>query len=238
MVRSLICAAALLAATPLFAGNICNNHVVAHSAYVEPYVAPIAAVVTPQYITQNIFYSVGDQVRYPIVAPQAVVQAEAGQLQREMQRLQDKMNDLKQYSAYQPQPQVVYVPVPAQPVQQAAPCTTGTCPPKTPPAAQPPAQPQQPASPPAPENPKFSMRQGGVIEAKCIKCHGGSGQPKGDLDLRNAISCEQFHAAIDRLLTDDPDKRMPLKQPPLTGEETAQVEKELLAMKIEEPKGK
>lgn len=235
MVRLLTFAVALFIASPLLAQSCgtsyCAPRVVQRSYannYVAPYVAPTYQ--TPQYITQNIFYSVGNDVRYPTVPPQAVVAAEYGQLSRELQRVQDKMSELKAYQQQYapPQPQVVYVPVqtPVQVQPAAAPCPTGQCAP-TQPAP-------QPTQPPA-DKPTFSMKAGSIIEQKCIKCHGANG--KGDLDLRAAISCAQYKHAMDRLLTDDESIRMPKGQTPLTPEETAQAMKELSAMVKEEQQG-
>ncbi len=238
--RSLTIALALLIASPVAAvqcGSTCpsiyHEPVVSHN-YTAPYVAPVTTYTTPQYITQNIFYEVGHDVRYPAVAPQAVIAAEVGQLKRESQRIQDKMQDLLAYQqqSQPPQPQIVYVPVPQQmpaqpqqPVQQPA-CAPGSkCNPQ--PAPQPPAQ--------QPEKPTFSLKShGGIIETKCGDCHGGKSGTKGNLDLRSAITCEQFHEAMKRLLTDDDSQRMPKGQPALTPEETADAMKQLTAMVVKD----
>lgn len=220
MVRIVAFIIALLATSPLYAVNShCVSSYPVHNSYVaHDYVSH--DYVQPQTIieNQNVFYSVASDLRQYAVTPQAVRVAEYGQFQRQIQRLADQLAEAKEQAAYAPQ-QVMCVPMYCAPGQQ-------------PPAVQPPAQQPaaQPQTPPAPQNPTFSMRQGGVIQAKCIKCHGGSGQPKGELDLRDKISCKQFHAAIDRLLTDDVSQRMPLKQPALSGEETAAAMKELTAM--------
>ncbi len=242
--RSLTIALAFLMASPLTAANcstgtcpsVYHQPVVSHN-YVTPYVEPVTTYATPTIINQTIFYEVGHDVRYPAVAPQAVIAAEVGQLKRESQRIQDKMQDLLAYQQQsQPQqPQIVYVPVPqqmpAQPVQQ-QPVQQPACAPGS--KCNPQPAPQPPTS-----KPTFSLKaQGGVVEAKCIKCHGGSGEPKGDLDLRGSITCEQYHEAMKRLLTDDDSQRMPKGQPPLTPEETAEAMKQLTAMVVNDAKGK
>ena len=242
MVRSLTLVAVLVTCLPAIADQ-CGSQPIYHRAqtYTNNYVAQPTYRQTeyqPQIINQTIFYEVGRDVRYPTVTPQAVVTAEMGQLRREAQRIQDKMAEMIQYQQQiaQPQPQIVYVPMVAQPTP-----ATQPQPQPTPAAPQTPSPPQ-PATPglqPIPQQPQpqqptdnkptFSMTQG-IIQQKCVKCHGGSGNPKGDLDLRSTITCAQFHSAMDRLLTDDPATRMPFKQPALTPEETAQAMKELLAM--------
>ncbi len=236
LARELVFGAALFTSSPLFADcgtRACAPVYHAQQTYANNYVA------TPTYhnvdypqqiINQTIFYEVGPEVRYPTTPPAAIVAAQIGQYQREAQRLQDKMTDLMQYQRqYQqpqqpPAPQIVYVPYPAPPgATTAAPGQQPQQPmpqPQPAPVQPPPQQPQQPA---------YSMRAGSVIEAKCAKCHSGA-NPKGDVDLTRAITCAQYHAAMQRLLTDDASQRMPKGQPPLSPEETAAVMKELTAM--------
>ena len=252
MVRAITFTCVMLVASPLVAINrsSCSSGY-CRPVYHQNYVAPVREIVREvdvvrENITQNFFYSVGDSERYPVVAPAAVVQAEYGQAVREMQRLQDKLTDLKQYQQQcQPQyqqPQLVCVPAVqaySLPQQQ---CTSQqqqyTQQQQYSQSQQGYAQ-QQPAQQPNGNRPQFSMRQqkDSIVEAKCIRCHGGSGQPKGDLDLRDGISCTQFKHAMARLMTDDNDLRMPKGQPPLSGTETASAIKELLTMVVKDEGG-
>lgn len=230
MVRTFVYLVVALVASPLYAVNcgsgVCNSRVVAHDSYVAPsYVAPSYAATSyvPQYVTQNIFYEVGESVRYSPVTAQAVVQAEYGQVVREMQRLADKLGDLKQYA--QPAP-------PAQQPIQVYVCPTPMAP------AQPAAQPQQPAQPPAqqpPANPPTFSQQAkpaGALEAHCAKCHSGA-NAKGDFDITAAITCEQKVTALQKVLSGE----MP-KGKPITDEEAKAVLDELFNLKTTAPKEK
>jgi hypothetical protein len=230
MFRTLVYLIVALAAAPVFAVNcgsgVCNSRVVAHDSYVAPsYVAPTYAATNyvPQYVTQNIFYEVGANVRYSPVTSQAVVQAEYGQAIRAMQRLQDQIADLKQYAMpappAQPPIQVYVVPTPAAPAQ---------------PAAQP-QQPQQPApQQPAASPPAFSeqAKPHGALETHCVKCHSGA-NAKGGFDITAAITCEEKVTALQKVLTGE----MP-KGKAITDEEAKAVLDELFNLKTTAPKEK
>lgn len=229
MVRSLIFAVASLVASPLFAvncsGTICNTR----SNYVAPsYVAPVATNYAHDYVatsypqtvvqTQNVFYEVGGAAaQYPAVPNANIAAAEYAQVAREMQRLQDRLADLKpQQPAQQAQPPInVYLQLPAGATVPAQPATQ-------------PAMPQQPQQPA--QSQPFSMTQkpNGILQSRCVKCHSGA-NAKGSLDLTSALTCEQKLDAMRKVINGD----MPKGGPPLTPEELGDFWHEMLETKTQ-----
>lgn len=166
-----------VAALPAHAANrYCNSGYCAPAVHRDV----VQELVTPQYVTNNIFYSVGDSVRQ--YAPQAVIQAQRAQIARDMQRLQDRMTEFNQYSQQVTQP-VCYVPV-----QSAAVCVPGM---PQQPGYQQPQQPEQP--------PTFNHAQrstSAVIAAGCLKCHGENGKARDHFDLTRWLTCDEIGRAV------------------------------------------
>lgn len=165
------------------------------------------AVTYPQTIVQNqnIFYSVGADVRQYAVAPAAIAQAQAGQVERQIAQLQDRLAEYRQQAQPAAQPvQLVYA-VPAQ----AAYCAPS----------------QQPAMQPA-QQPLAAMqaKPSGIVEAKCLKCHGGNGAPKGNFDVTKKLDCNETLLAIQKVRSGE----MPKNGPALTTEEQNKLIDELL----------
>lgn len=169
------CSIALLfVASQAFAG-----HGYCSTGYCAPKV--VQEVAYPQTIiqNQNVFYSVGEQVRQYAVTPQAVAVAHQESLKRQMHALQDQLNEYQTQQSYQPQP-MYYVPMVAVAQQQQlpegqAPCNENTCPPGAKP-------------------PSFNIKVN-VIGA-CAKCHTKPGAALDALDMTKALSCEDQKRAL------------------------------------------
>lgn len=166
----------LLIASPALAGNRYSNCSTGHCATV------VEQVAYPQTIIQNqqIFYSVGEQVRQYAVTPQAVALANAEAIKRRMGELQDQLAEYQTQQSYSAQA-VCYVPV------QAVPCAPGQQPQQT--GIQ---QPDQPAA--------FNLTQPGVMQS-CIKCHTKAGPARDVFDLTKRLSCEDALSAMEAVAT-------------------------------------
>lgn len=190
------------------------------------YAPAVQKVVYPQQIIQNqqVFYPLAPQLQYGPTP--AIVEAQAQQIQRDIARLQDRLTEFNQYKVQAPQ--VVYM-VPANVQQQVTTTTTtqaatthteGACGVNGNMAG-------------GPAAPAFNQTAS-IIAEKCASCHSGDA-PKGKLDLTGAmeIDCAEKMKALRKAIT----QQMPPPKsgiPPLTREETIQLDSELA--KIPEPK--
>lgn len=162
----------LLLASTAHAGNrYCNTG----------YCAPVykAAVVQqvaypPQTIiqNQNVFYSVGQDVRQG--PNNAIVQAESQRIQREYQRLTESMREFSQFQ--EQQPQTIVLKLEAATVQQQQ-VTTEHC------------QVEQT------EQTRFNQT---AFPQACMKCHTGA-NAKGDFHL-DALTCKDKLRAIEQIV--------------------------------------
>lgn len=199
MFRSIVVLAVI--ASPAFAAN---RH--CSTGYCAPVVAQQVAY--PQTIiqNQNVFYSVGENVRQYSVTPQAVAEANKQYLARQIQGLQDQLAEYQTQQAYQPQ-QVCYVPV------QAVQCPPGQQPYVT----------NNPANPmPAEPQPKFNQTVS--VMASCIKCHGASGKDREFFDLTKPLSCDDQTNALAAVATGEMPKGA---RQPFTADELKQLKAEL-----------
>lgn len=201
MTRSLMLL--LVLATPTLASNrYCSTG----HCYPQK-VAVVKAV--PQTIiqNQNVFYAVGQEARYAPTT--SIVQAESQQIQREMQRLADRVTEFQAYSANQPQQIVLTIQAAATQQQQQPHCADGSC---------------------ETDKPAFNLKQNSIIGNTCIKCHSGP-NAKAGFRLDQELSCDQKLLALAKVVAGE----MPPKEP-LTREQTLQVVGELSELKTTDQK--
>lgn len=155
---------------------------------------------------QNVFYSVAPDVRQYAITPPAVAVAQYGQLQRQITRVADQLAEYREQSAYTvPQQQAVmcvpYCVPQGQVGQIVAGQASGYVQQPTAQNGYGYAQPGQPAPQPQPQQPgptTFSERQRttGIIDARCMKCHGSPGKARDAFDFSRELTCDQRLEAI------------------------------------------
>lgn len=207
-------AAIALVCTPLSsrAGNVYRGH--------GSYVAK--GVFVPQtFVVTQFAVPVGVPV-----APRSYVYYQAGGCQVMAPPLHQPPNQIpgqipaRQPPPAQPQPvpvqqQPAYQPPPAQPAPQPAPIQQ--------PAPQPQPVPQQPPATPQPE--QAAAQPQTMLGQHCATCHKADSHRLTLIDAKS-LTCEQKIDAIHRLLSNDPNERMP-KGKVLTPEELGLILQEL-----------
>lgn len=215
VVVGLLCVGLVAPAAPAACANCEPVFVKRNVVHHAPVVAKVVEQAVAYPVAQNVYYFVGQAVRDYAIAPQHVLAAEAGELERKIAGLQDQLAQYRQQQqAYSHQPSAVssqpygYAPqytAPPQQQQSACAACEGN---QQPPAQLPPPSQGPPQTPPAAGGPPtFSMQMppqqqaaSGIIEQQCMKCHNAE-KAKGGVDFTGPISDELRMNAVKQVIS-------------------------------------